>query len=144
MVNWSKFAIQFIHLLIKYKASQCKQWIPKHFIVYSYSWGVTVRVSNRNGSRGKFQKEVIIPIPLEWGLCSEQGTCVPLCGCLEFTWQRERRNFLIIFSWDVPVKTQHSAAAYSLTDTGIKIYTLYILKSFVYIRFYILYSKKKR
>ncbi len=106
------------------------------------SWGVTVRVSNRNGSRGKFQKEVIIPIPLEWGLCSEQGTCVPLCGCLEFTWQRERRTFLIIFSWDVPVKTQHSAAAYSLTDTGIKKYTLYILKV-LYIFVFIFYIAKK-
>ncbi len=24
---------------------------------------------------GKFQMEVIIPMPLEWGLWSEQGTC---------------------------------------------------------------------
>ncbi len=51
--------------------------------------------------------EVIIPIPLEWGLWGEQGTCVPLCSRLECTWQRERHNFLIIFSWDVPVTTQH-------------------------------------
>ncbi len=68
--------------------------------------GVTVRVLNRNGSRGKFQMEVIIPNPLVWGLWSEQGTCVSLCSRLECTWWRER-NFLIIFSWDVPVTTQH-------------------------------------
>ncbi len=37
----------------------------------------TVRFSD------KFQMEVIIPIPLEWGLCSEQGTCVSLCSHLK-------------------------------------------------------------
>ncbi len=30
------------------------------------------------GSWGKLQMEVIIPIPLDWGLWSEQGTCVQL------------------------------------------------------------------
>ncbi len=59
------------------------------------------------GSRGKIQMEVIIPIPLEWGLWSEQGTCVPSFSRLECIWQRERPNFLIIFSWDVPVTSQH-------------------------------------
>ncbi len=42
--------------------------------------------------------EVIIPIPLEWGLLSEQGTCVQLFHRFKCTWQRERSNF---FSWDV-------------------------------------------
>ncbi len=54
----------------------------------------------------RFQMEMILPIPLVWVLWSEQGTCVPLCSRLESTWQRERCNFLIIFSWDVPVATQ--------------------------------------
>ncbi len=55
----------------------------------------------------KVQMEVIIPIPLEWGLWSEQGTCVPLCSRLKCTWRRERCNFLIIISWHVPVTKQH-------------------------------------
>ncbi len=59
------------------------------------------------GSRGKFQMEVIIPIPLEWGFCSEQGTCVQLFSCLKCAWQRERSNFLIIFSWDVAMTMQY-------------------------------------
>ncbi len=42
---------------------------------------------------GQFQMEVIIPIPLEWGLWSEQGTCVSLFSRLECTWWRERSNF---------------------------------------------------
>ncbi len=50
---------------------------------------------------------LIIPIPLEWGLWSEQGTCVSLCSRLECTWQRERCHFLIIFSWDDPVPMLH-------------------------------------
>ncbi len=69
--------------------------------VYIYIRGVTELNGTRiepKGSRGKFQMEVIIPIPLEWGLWSEQGTCVPLCSRLECTWQRERHHFLIIFS----------------------------------------------
>ncbi len=33
--------------------------------------------------------EVIIPIPLEWGLWSEQGTCVPLFRRLECTLAKE-------------------------------------------------------
>ncbi len=61
----------------------------------------TVRFSD------KFQVEVIISIPLEWGLWSEQGTCVPLCSRLKCTWRRERCNFLIIISWHVSVTTQH-------------------------------------
>ncbi len=66
------------------------------------SRGVTVRVSCIERFTGKFLMEEIIPILLEWGLWSEQDTCVPLFSRLECTWQRER-NFLIIFSWDVPL-----------------------------------------
>ncbi len=32
---------------------------------------------------------------------------MPLCSRLECIWQRERCNFLIICSWDVPVTEQH-------------------------------------
>ncbi len=68
--------------------------------------GVTVRVSCIERLTGKFQMEVIILIPVEWGHWSELGTCEPLFSPLKCTWQRER-NFLIIFSWDVPVTTEH-------------------------------------
>ncbi len=43
----------------------------------------------------------------------------------------KRSNFLIIFSWDVPVTTQHGVhQQMSLTDTSIKKYIFYILKTF--------------
>ncbi len=42
------------------------------------SRGVTVRLSCIERFTGKFQMELIIPIPLEWGLWSEQGTCEPI------------------------------------------------------------------
>ncbi len=38
---------------------------------------------------------------------SKQGTCVPFCSRLKYTWRRERCNFLIIISWHVPMTTQH-------------------------------------
>jgi len=41
---------------------------------------------------------------------SEQDTCVPSCTCLECTWWREQRkttNVHIIFTWEVPMTTQH-------------------------------------
>ncbi len=44
---------------------------------------VTVRVWCIKRFTGKFQMEVITPIPLEWGLWNEQGTCVPLWSRLE-------------------------------------------------------------
>uniref|UniRef100_A0A672K868 Zgc:103625 n=1 Tax=Sinocyclocheilus grahami TaxID=75366 RepID=A0A672K868_SINGR len=76
------------------------------FRTKSLTLPLTVRVLCTDRFTAKFLIEVIIPIPLEWGLWSEQGTCVPLCSRLECTWQRERCNFLI-FSLDVPVTTQH-------------------------------------
>ncbi len=72
-------------------------YIYMYINTYIFIRGVTVRVSCTERFTGKFQMEVIVLIPLEWGLWSEQGTCVPLCSRLECTWQRER-NFLIIFS----------------------------------------------
>ncbi len=59
------------------------------------------------GSLGKFQMEVIITIPLEWGLWSKQGTCVQLFRNLKCTWQREQSDYLIIFSWNVHVTSLH-------------------------------------
>ncbi len=55
----------------------------------------------------QIQMEVIIPIPLEWGLWSEQGTCLPLCSHLKCIWRSEQCNSLIINSWHLPVTTQH-------------------------------------
>ncbi len=84
--------------------------------------GVTVRVSCIERFTGKFQMEVIIPIPLEWGLWSEQGTCVSLFSYLDCTWQRERSNFLIIFSWDFPVTTLHGLVTQYFWQYSVYIY----------------------
>ncbi len=76
-----------------------------YIYIYIYIRDGSVHVSVPFGS--KFQMEVSIPFPLEWGLWSEQGMCVPLCSRLKCTWRRERCNFLIIISCYVPVTTQH-------------------------------------
>ncbi len=47
--------------------------------------GVAVGVSCTEQFTGKFQMEVIIPVPLKWGLWSEQGMCVSLCSGLEWS-----------------------------------------------------------
>ncbi len=61
------------------------------------------------------------PYPLDWGLWSEQDTCVPLCSRLKCTWRRERCNFLIIISWDVPVTTgeEQDISRRPIKDTGL-------------------------
>ncbi len=100
--------------------------------------GVMIRVYRT--VHGQLQMEVIIAIPLEWGLWSEQGTCVSLCSHLECTWRRER-NFLIS-SWDVPVTTQHIWVRQQIHCLNVKClfivvsitlnkHTFYILKSFL-------------
>ncbi len=77
----------------------------------------TVRFSD------KFQMEVIIPIPMEWRLWSEQGTCMPLCSCFKCTWWRERCNFLTIISWHVPVTTQHEVCQQIVISCNVKYHT---------------------
>ncbi len=67
--------------------------------------GVTIRVSciERFTGSSKWKWSSLSPWSGDFGV---NGTCVSLCSRLECTWWRER-NFLIIFSWDVPVTTQH-------------------------------------
>ncbi len=80
--KWAMILLVIVFLLYK---SKC---------VCVYIRGVTIYVSRTERFTGIFQMELIIPIPLY------------LYSRLECTWQREQSNFLIIFTWDVPV-TQH-------------------------------------
>ncbi len=104
----------FIHKLYEYKyihVNTCTYFKNIYCIcVWFYiDYGWHGMRTEPYGSLGKFQMEVFIPIPLEWGLWSEQGTFVQLFHGLKCTWQRDRSNFLIIFSWDVSETTQHGA-----------------------------------
>ncbi len=78
--------------------------------------GGTVRIPSHmvHGANSKWKWSSLSP----WsGDLSEQGTCVQLFCRLKSTWQRDWSNFLIIFSWDAPVTTQHSVCQQNLWRT---------------------------